>query len=36
MNLEGAYEMALSLTVFMAGTLDRATADSLLEHAKGI
>ncbi|MGF6304989.1 hypothetical protein OKW42_008342 [Paraburkholderia sp. WC7.3d] len=28
--------MALSLTVFMAGTLDQATADSLLERAKGI
>ncbi|MGF6508908.1 hypothetical protein [Paraburkholderia sp. 32] len=36
MNLEGAYGMALSLTVLMAGTLDRATADSLLERAKGI
>ncbi|MGF6675604.1 hypothetical protein [Paraburkholderia sp. WSM4174] len=36
MNLEGAYGMALSLTVFMAGTLDQATADSLLERAKGI
>ncbi|MBB5462575.1 hypothetical protein HDG33_006249 [Paraburkholderia sp. Cpub6] len=36
MNLEGAYGMALSLTVFMAGTLDQATAGSLLERAKGI
>ncbi|HYS63007.1 MAG TPA: Ohr family peroxiredoxin [Paraburkholderia sp.] len=35
-NFEGAYRMALSLTVFMAGTLDQATADSLLERAKGI
>ncbi|MBB5446912.1 MULTISPECIES: hypothetical protein [unclassified Paraburkholderia] len=36
MNPEGAYGMALRLTVFMAGTLDQATADSLLERAKGI
>lgn len=35
-NFENAYRMALSLTVFMAGPLDQATADSLLERAKGI
>ena len=35
-NFEGAYRMALSLTTFMAGTLDQATADSLAERAKGI
>ncbi|MBB2932247.1 Ohr family peroxiredoxin [Paraburkholderia silvatlantica] len=35
-NFEGAYRMALSLTAFMAGTLDQPTADSLMERAKGI
>jgi osmotically inducible protein OsmC len=35
-NFEGAYRMALSLTAFMAGPLDQATADSLMERAKGI
>lgn len=35
-NFENAYRMALSLTVVMAGPLDQATADSLLERAKGI
>jgi len=35
-NFEGAYRMALSLTAFMAGALDQATADSLTERAKGI
>jgi osmotically inducible protein OsmC len=35
-NFEGAYRMALSLTAFMAGPLDQATADRLMERAKGI
>lgn len=35
-NFEGAYRMALSLTAFMAGTLDQPTADSLMERARGI
>ncbi len=35
-NFEGAYRMALSLTATLAGALDQATADSLLERAKGI
>ena len=35
-NFEGAYRMALGLTAFMAGPLDQATADSLMERAKGI
>lgn len=35
-NFEGAYRMALSLTAFLAGALDQATADSLMERAKGI
>jgi lipoyl-dependent peroxiredoxin len=35
-NFEGAYRMALSLTTFMAGALDQATADNLVERAKGI
>jgi len=35
-NFEGAYRMALSLTAFMAGGLDQATADGLMERAKGI
>ena len=35
-NFEGAYRMALTLTVHMAGGLDQATADNLLERAKGI
>ena len=35
-NFENAYRMALSLTVFMAGPLDQATADDLLQRAKGI
>lgn len=35
-NFEGAYRMALSLTAFMAGPLDQATADSLIKRAKGI
>ena len=35
-NFEGAYRMTLGLTAFMAGPLDQATADSLMERAKGI
>ncbi len=35
-TLDDAYKMALSLTVHMAGPLDQATADSLVERAKGI
>lgn len=35
-NFEGAYRMALGLTAFMAGPLDQATADRLMERAKGI
>ncbi|MFZ3120939.1 MAG: Ohr family peroxiredoxin [Variovorax sp.] len=35
-NFEGAYRMALSLTAFMAGTLDQATADRLMQRAQGI
>lgn len=35
-NFEGAYRMALSLTAFLAGPLDQATADALVERAKGI
>lgn len=35
-NFEGAYRMALSLTAVMAGTLDQATADSLMQRAQGI
>ncbi len=35
-NFEGAYRMALSLTAFMAGPLDQATADSLMQRAQGI
>jgi len=35
-NFEGAYRMALNLVAFMAGALDQATADSLMERAKGI
>lgn len=33
---EDAYRMALTLTVHMAGPLDQAAADNLLERAKGI
>ncbi len=35
-TFEGAYRMALTLTVYMAGALDQATADALLQRAKGI
>lgn len=35
-NFEGAYRMALSLAVTLAGALDQAMADRLLERAKGI
>ncbi len=35
-NFEGAYRMALSLTAFMAGALDQATADRLMQRAQGI
>ena len=35
-TFEGAYRMALSLVAFMAGPLDQATADRLMERAKGI
>jgi len=35
-TFEDAYRMALTLTVHMAGGLDQATADNLLERAKGI
>jgi osmotically inducible protein OsmC len=35
-TFEGAYRMALTLKIFMAGALDQNTADSLLERAKGI
>jgi osmotically inducible protein OsmC len=35
-NFEGAYRMALSLTAFMAGALDQATADHLMQRAQGI
>mgnify|MGYP002776439245 CR=1 FL=1 len=31
-----AYRMALSLTATLAGPLDQATADKLMERAKGI
>ena len=33
---EDAYRMALTLTVHMAGQLDQAEADNLVERAKGI
>lgn len=35
-TFEGAYRMALTLRLFLAGKLDQATADNLLERAKGI
>jgi osmotically inducible protein OsmC len=35
-TFEGAYRMALTLTVTLAGPFDQATADNLLERAKGI
>jgi osmotically inducible protein OsmC len=35
-NFEGAYRMALTLTAHMAGPLDQATADSLMQRARGI
>lgn len=35
-TFEDAYRMALTLTVHMAGPLDQATADNLIERAKGI
>jgi osmotically inducible protein OsmC len=35
-NFEGAYRIALSLTAYMAGALDQACADGLLERARGI
>ena len=33
---EDAYRMALTLTVHMAGPLEQADADNLIERAKGI
>jgi osmotically inducible protein OsmC len=33
---EDAYRMALTLTVHMAGALEQADADNLIERAKGI
>lgn len=33
---EDAYRMALTLTVHMAGTLEQADADNLIERARGI
>lgn len=35
-TFEDAYRMALTLTVHMAGPLDQAAADNLLERAQGI
>lgn len=35
-TFEGAYRLALTLTMFLAGNLDQDTADSLLQRAKGI
>jgi osmotically inducible protein OsmC len=35
-TMEDAYKMAMTLTVHMAGTLDQAEADNLIERAKGI
>jgi len=35
-TFEGAYRLALSLTVFMAGPLDQVTADSLLQRASAV
>lgn len=35
-TFEDAYRMALALTVHMAGALDQAAADNLLERARGI
>jgi osmotically inducible protein OsmC len=35
-TLEDTYKMALSLVVHMAGPLDQAAADDLLQRAKGI
>jgi osmotically inducible protein OsmC len=35
-NFEGAYRMALTMTVYMAGAIDQLTADDLLQRAKGI
>jgi lipoyl-dependent peroxiredoxin len=35
-TFEDAYRMALSLIVHMAGPLDQASADNLLERARGI
>lgn len=35
-TFEDTYKMALTLTVHMAGPLDQATADDLLQRAKGI
>jgi osmotically inducible protein OsmC len=35
-TFEDAYRMAMTLTVHMAGAIDQATADNLLERAKGI
>lgn len=35
-NFEGAYRLALTMTVHMAGPLDQATADDLLQRARGI
>ena len=35
-TFEDTYKMALTLVVHMAGALDQATADDLLQRAKGI
>jgi osmotically inducible protein OsmC len=35
-SFEGAYRLALTLKVFLAGSLDQATADDLTERAKAI
>jgi osmotically inducible protein OsmC len=36
LTFEEVYRMALTLTVHMAGALDQAAADNLLERARGI
>lgn len=35
-DFEGGYRMALTMVVYMAGPLDQATADDLIERARGI
>jgi len=35
-TFEDAYRMALTMTVHMAGALDQATADNLVERARGV